>query len=347
MKKQLLTISVILSASAAFAQNDTLLYSDFNTDPSIYMQFGIFPPGLTNDTNWYSYDLDQLADGSGGSRPGEWFWTAPFSDQDTAAQVSCMGSNSWTNDVVTPISNWMILPSLQIIDANATLYWKSAPRQTPRFLDGYKIVVSNSNNDLSSFTDTLFVASEYTSLNNQNAPFAFPSYTFNPGATSNPLAPFIHGWDSTYIEFDPSSDSSRMIGLLRPFSVSLAQYSGQNIYIAFLHDDIDDNLIAIDDIRVMGTDPTSIAENNVDFGLSVYPNPSADLMNVKFELASAGKVSVELFDMSGKLVRFESFGTQNIGVQSRPMSVNGLAAGIYHIKLQTEQGVAYTRVVVQ
>ncbi len=347
MKKQLLTISLMLSASAAFAQNDTLLFSDFNSDPSVYMQVGTFPPGISNDTNWYSYDLDQLADGSSSGRPGEWFWTQPFSDNDTAAQVSCMGSNSWTNDGVTPISNWMILPSIQIIDANATLYWKSAPRQTPRYLDGYKIVVSTTQNDLNNFTDTLFVASEYTSLNNQNAPFAFSSYTFNPGATANPLAPFIHGWDSTYTEFDPASDSSRMIGRLRPFNVSLAQYAGQSIYIAFLHDDIDDNLIAIDDIRVMGTDPTSIAENDLDFGLSVYPNPSSDQMNVKFELASAGKVSVELFDVSGKLVRFESFGTQGIGVQSRSISVNGLAAGIYHLKLQTEQGVAYTRVVVQ
>ncbi|MGL4597632.1 MAG: T9SS type A sorting domain-containing protein [Bacteroidia bacterium] len=347
MKKQLLTISAILSAAAAFAQNDTLLFSNFNTDPSVYMQVGTFPPGVLGDTSWYSYDLDQLPDGSSSGRPGEWFWTVPFSDNDTIAQGSCMGSNSWTNDGFTPISNWMILSSIQIIDANATLYWMSAPRQTPRYLDGYKILVSTTQNDLNNFTDTLFVASEFVSLNNQNAPFDFSSYTFNPSATANPLAPFVHGMDSTFTEFDPASDSSRLIGRLRPFSVSLAQYSGQSIYIAFVHDCIDDNLTSIDDIRVMGTSPNSIKENDMDFGLSVYPNPSSDLMNVKFELASAGKVSVELFDMSGRLVRTESFGTQGIGVQSRPISVSGLATGIYHLKLQTEQGVSNISIVVQ
>lgn len=348
MKKQLLTLSVMISASAAFAQNDTLCFSDFNTDPSVYMQIGTMPPGSTGDVNWYSYDLDQLPDGSGGSRPGEWFWTQPYSNNDTLTQIACMGANSWTNDGATPVSNWLVLPSIQIIDANATLSWKSATRQTPRYLDGYKILVSTGLNDIvGSFTDTIFVASEYTSLDNQGAPNAFSSYTFTPGPTVNPLAPFVHGLDGTYTEFDPASDSSRLIGRLRPFSVSLAQYSGQTIYIAFLHDDIDDNLISVDDILVMGTDPNSITENKLDVGLSVYPNPASDVLNVKFELASAGKVSVELFDMAGQLVRTESFGTPGIGVQSRPVSVNGLASGMYHLKLQTEQGVANTRVVVK
>lgn len=348
MKKQLLTLSVLISASAAFAQNDTLCFSDFNTDPSVYMQIGTMPPGSTGDVNWYSYDLDQLPDGSGGSRPGEWFWTQPYSDNDTLTQIACMGANSWTNDGATPVSNWLVLPSIQIIDANATLSWKSATRQTPRYLDGYKILVSTGLNDIvGSFTDTIFVASEYTSLDNQGAPNAFSSYTFTPGPTVNPLAPFVHGLDGTYTEFDPASDSSRLIGRLRPFSVSLAQYSGQTIYIAFLHDDIDDNLISVDDILVMGTDPNSITENKLDVGLSVYPNPTSDVLNVKFELAAAGKVSVELFDMAGQLVRTESFGTPGIGVQSRQLSVNGLASGMYHLKLQTEQGVANTRVVVK
>lgn len=355
MKTNLLASSLLLICSAANAQNDTLLFRDFNTDPSTYIQFAILPSGSTGDTSWYSYDLDGLADGSPqGTRPGEWFWSQAFCPSDTLVQVNCLAANSWTNDPVTPVNNWLVLPSLHIVDANATLYWKAAPRQTPRYVDGYKIVVSTGTNDITGggFTDTLFVASEFASLDNQNFPNLYSSYTFAPPQTVNPMAPFLHGLDLTYTEFNPASDSSRLYGKLRPFSVSLAQYAGQHIYIAFLHESTDDNLISIDDVQVMGTDPNSIHENKTDVGLSVYPNPvaagtSPELLNIRFELETAGKVSALLYDLSGKLVRSEAFGHTGTGSQTKQLRMNGIAPGMYHLQLQTPQGMANTRVVIR
>lgn len=343
--KKLLTLPALLAAFGATAQTDTLLFSDFNTDPSTYMQIGVQPPGNSNDTSWYSYDLDLLPDGSSaGTRPGEWFWTLAFDDGDTITQYGVMGSNSWTNDGSTPVANYLITPAIQLVDNLGVLSWKSAPFQTPRYLDGYKIVISTTTNDVSAFTDTIFVASEFVSLDNQSAVGNFASYTFLPGPTSNPMAPFIHGADGTYTTIDPA-DSSRQRGVLRPFSTSLAAYAGQTIYITFLHNDIDDNLISVDDILVMGTAPNAISEISNLFTFDVYPNPANELVNVKFDLPVSSDVVLNIYDVAGKLVRSQNFGQQPAGLQTQSVSLADLSNGVYQATLQTSAGTVNTRIV--
>ncbi|TND08367.1 MAG: PDK repeat-containing protein [Bacteroidetes bacterium] len=345
MMKKLLFVPAMLATLGASAQNDTLLFSDFNTDPSVYMQIGISPPGNSNDQSWYSYDVDQLPDGSPSGRPGEWFWTQAYAPSDTLTAQGVMGSNSWTNDGVNRVENYLVTAAVQIVDNQATLHWKSAPYQTPRYLDGYKVLVSTTINDVSSFSDTLFVAGEYASLDNGNLPNSYGSYTFDPAATVNPMAPFIHGMDGTYTEFDPTSDSSRLLGVLRPLTVSLAQYAGQTIYICFLHNDIDDNLISVDDVLVLGTAPNGIAENNNVFEFDVYPNPASDMITVKYDLPSASDVVFSIYDVTGKLVRSENLGQQASGMQSQKVSISELAAGVYQARLQTSAGTVNTRIV--
>ena len=196
MKKTLLSAFVLVAGFAAHAQTDTLLWNNFETDPFAYMQTAI-PAGNATDTSWYTFDIDGNADGSSTSRPGEWFWVAPYSTTDSlSGNTGVMGSNSWSNSN-TPNQNILITPSLYIGDANAVLSWKSAPFQTPRYVDGYKVLIAVNNNDPAAFTDTIFVASEYTSLNNSGQPFLFSSYSFAPAPTANPIAPFVHGMDRT------------------------------------------------------------------------------------------------------------------------------------------------------
>ena len=64
------------------------------------------------------------------------------------------------------------------------------------------------------------------------------------------LKGFIHGADGEYIEVD--DDPQRNAGVLRPNEVSLADYAGKTIFIAFVHDSDDDNILFIDDIMVTG-----------------------------------------------------------------------------------------------
>jgi hypothetical protein len=341
MKKNLLVAGSILLAGSAFAQNDTLLWDNFETDPSTYMQWQIAPPGSTTDANWYNVDNDGLPDGSTqGTRPGEWFWSLGFATVDSTNSV--LAANSWTNDANTPVDNVLISPRIDIIDGTAMLSWKSATFQTPRYLDGYVVLVSTTDNNFASFTDTLFVASEYEAVGSN--PDDYATYTFAPAATANPLAPFVHGMDNTYTEND-SADLSRRRGVLRPFSVSLAQYNGQHIFIQFKHNSHDDNLISIDEILVMGTDPNSVEDNSniVNFGL--YPNPANEIVNVNYDLAVASEVTVRILDVNGREVFVQNEGT----VQNGRVAVNtsNLAAGMYMVQLVAGNTVTTERLIVE
>lgn len=346
MKKLLLTCSVATAALVAHSQNDTLLWNNFEEDPANYMQIAI-PLGNPTDTTWYNFDIDGNPDGSSSSRPGEWFWAQAFSDNDTVGNAGVLASNSWSNSS-TPNDNVLITPSIYIGDANATLSWKSAPYQTPRYLDGYRVLIATNDNDLNSFTDTVFVASEYVSLDNQGAPNDFASYTFAPVPTANNMAPFVHGMDGTYTEVDPASvDSSRLLGRLRPLSISLAAYSGMNVYIMFEHYTTDDNLIELDDILVMGTDFTGVAENSGTISFSAYPNPANDQVNLRYNLANASAVTVNVYDVTGKLVMSEAKGNVASGQQTTSVNVSSLPAGVYHVELVTAEGTGNSRVIVQ
>lgn len=319
MKKIYTLLSaLVISSAAALAQSDTLLYEGFeNPDIDTYMVEGI-SPGVANDQKWYNWDMDEIADGStSGNRPGAWFLQYGYADVDSNTTV--FAGNSWTNDPATPVMNWIITPAITISDANAVLTWKSAPFQTPRYMDGYKVLVSTTNNSDFGFKDTLFVAAEYisgdVSLGND-----YSLYTFSPG--------FVHGADGQFVQ-ENTADPARQTGVLRPFTESLAAYSGKTIYIAFVHDSHDDNLLSIDDILIMGTKTTGINEVAKDLEFSIYPNPATDLITLKMNLTSASPVKVEIYDVTGKVVKEEGKGVFTTGPHSITIKTADLATGSY------------------
>jgi len=313
--KNLLTISALLfSTSGAIAQNDTLLFENFDLDPT--PSYALFNNGT--DTTWVNFDADALPDGNG--RPQEWFWVeGAFSSVDSIE--NSLWSSSWLANFLPGNRNWLITPPIYISDANAVLSWEAAPRQTPRYVDGYTVMVSTTDNFEASFTDTLFQAAQYLSGSGND----WAGYTFSPG--------FVHGLDGTYIEYD--GDSGAYIGVLRPFSASLAAYSGQTIYITFLHDADDDNLVAIDNILVTGT-LTGLNENANTIGLSVYPNPAKDKIELNYSLKSTGPVSYNVYDSKGAQVMSLNRGIQIAGQQKLAIDVSKLSAGAYTIQLNAD-----------
>jgi len=340
MKKTLLAVLAFLPA-ASFAQagTDTLFYLDFETDPASFLMVQP-PPGNVNDPNWYDVDNDLLADASGAGRPDEWYWDLPFANADTVGNTGVLHSNSWTNDGVNHVENWLISPSIFVADTTFDLYWESAPFQTPRYLDGYIVVISSATNDFTDFTDTVFVASEYTSLDNQNYPFLYSSYTFTPANG------FIHGFDQTYIE-DNAGDSARWVGVLRPFHVDLSMYAGQSIYIAWVHYTIDDNLLSIDNLYLEGTGTVGIAEYPGAFPMGVYPNPATDMLNVNYTLPAESELILNIYSVDGTLVRSENKGVLASGSGTVTTNVTDLAPGMYMVQLQSDAGVATKRIVIE
>lgn len=337
MKKQLLTFSILLLGISAFSQNDTLLFENFQANDFPNIQVGP-PNGSTNETtNWYNFDEDGLPDGSPSNRPGEWFLAYPFATADELTtngdSNNVLASNSWSN-VNQYTLNWLITPKIQI-NGPTTLSWKSAPRQTPRYLDGYEVRISTTDNYETSFTTTLFTAAEYISAPGSFADSSFSNYSFSSG--------FVHGEDNTYIEY--AGDSARFIGELRPFSVSLNAYIGQSVYIAFLHKSMDDNLISIDDICVTGV-ATAIKEEDKEFKLGVFPNPASNMVTLNYTLPKSSNIDVLVYDFNGRLVENKFIGMQIAGKQSITYNVANLANGEYSFVIRSSFGTTTQKVVV-
>jgi hypothetical protein len=328
MKKIITTFLFSSLTMLCVAQNDTLLYEPFDVDPvtnpNISFQNQIQPPAQVNDPSWYNWDQDALPDMSTqGNRPGEWFWqSGGFADVDTLD--GCMASNSWTLAPTTPVENYLVTPAIQIIDANASVHWKSATFQTPRYLDGYKVLVSTTNNDLNSFTTEVFRAAEMTGwINEPNDPpdSTFASYMFGPSGA------WIQGLSGTDVEY--AGDSMRLRGIQTDQMASLALFSGQTIYIAFVHYTFDDNLLSLDDILVKGTNPIGFNEITRDpMKMFAYPNPAMKQTVLNFTLDKKSDVTVKVTDFLGNVILTKSI-TDVSGKYSFPVNVENFSAGTY------------------
>jgi len=334
---------------------DTLLFEDFELSRFydtllIDCQVtGTPPPGVTGDMNWYNMDSDGDPDLSGGSRPDGWFAIAPFSPVDQYETVyggtppdtnTVIGCNSWTTAFL-PQQNWLITSSVNLGSAD-TLFWKSAPRQTPRYLDGYQVRLSTTTNadNFSAFNVVLFNAAQMTTLSSTPNDTNFSNFVFSTG--------FVHGQDGTYIDVAGTGTNPAHEGQLRPFSVPLNAYANMAVYIAFFGNSTDDNLISLDDVLIRGTLSTiGINENANDLGLNLFPNPATDNVQVNYTLTTETTVTVALYDVTGKLVASESKGQQAQGRHFAHINTSSLAKGFYTVRVTTDFGQNTSKLIVR
>ena len=317
-----------------------------------------FQPGLDNipptdtmlaapggdDVLWINYDADLLFGAclEGDPTPGGWFWESDLgvnnpSQTNNYAITSCSYHPDFPN---LPAMNWLILPPLTIPDTNYFLSWKSLSFYGPHWMDGYKVLVSNSNNipESGAFTDTLFKAAEMISTT-ANFSLDVSKYTFSPG--------YIHAsayTDTSYYFKDFSQGPPFYHGRLEPHKISLKNYAGQKIYIAFLHDSTDDDKLQIDDILVR----QEMTSRTPDFQLlnhfQVFPNPAQSSAWFNWELATPIHVQLQLADAAGKVLQEISLPAQSsVNYQ---FDVSTLPSGMYYCTLSCPQGKAVRKLVV-
>lgn len=321
MRKIYLTFfALTLLVFQGLAQSDTLLWEDFEAETIDYIVID-FPTGDPNlYPTWLNFDVDGVGDGSGSDRPGEWFLSYGFADVDSANTV--LASSSWLEGTVDGADNWLISPRIHIQDNLAMLHWKSAPYQLPRYMDGYQVLISTTDNVETSFTDTVAVFAEFDGHETTNIEDT-ATYVFTDG--------IMH----TEMETD-SADFTRNRGVLQQWQASLEAYEGQDIFIAFRHRSDDDNLISIDDILVTGTGHVGINEATTGVDkVCLYPNPAttADQVLLSYTLAQTASVSYEIFSEDGKMVVNSSGHTQLAGVHRTNVDVSRLSSGNYFVSL--------------
>ena len=99
------------------------------------------------------------------------------------------------------------------------------------------------------------------------------------------------------------------------------------------YDTVGNNLY-IDDINII-SDNVGIHENKTDELFLLYPNPGSGNTVLSYNLLKKTPVCINIYDLSGRLIRSENSGNQNAGSYSMTVcdESNPLAAGSYWIQM--------------
>lgn len=87
----------------------------------------------------------------------------------------------------------------------------------------------------------------------------------------------------------------------------------------------------------MNMDPTSntvsLEENNQIVGVSIYPNPVSEELTVNYAVASASDVTVEVVDITGKVIATVNEGAKAQGSHTAAINTAALATGVYYANI--------------
>jgi len=72
--------------------------------------------------------------------------------------------------------------------------------------------------------------------------------------------------------------------------------------------------------------------------LNVYPNPASEEVNVSFNVTDASNVTVEVMDMTGKVMETVVDAADFTGMQNSVINTSNYAAGLYVVNIRTNEG---------
>lgn len=316
--KKIYTLILFCSIVSIQSNAQNILFEDFESDSIDYIVGGLFFGDPQGPLEWLNIDVDGVSDEN--ARPQDWFRSQYLIDTNNI----CLASSSWLTGLDESAENWLILPQI-FVPANSHLIWKSAPRQGPRFLDGYQVLISTGTNLDIDFTDTLAVFAENTGWTDE---WDTTTYTFSSG--------IMHpDWQLDTVDMD----TTRLIGVLHEWDYDLSAYEGQAIYIAFRHRSADDNLIYIDDVTVTGVGSLGIDDKVASLALNIYPNPAVENIQMDYYINKTSQVTFEIYDQEGKLVDQLVRGVHFTGNHHFYYNVSNMATGNYFITMRTASDV--------
>lgn len=87
-------------------------------------------------------------------------------------------------------------------------------------------------------------------------------------------------------------------------------------------------------VRLVMIDYTTVEENSVENGISIYPNPAQSEINVELTYSNSENTTVNITDITGKVIKTMIVGTVN-GTQTISISLDDLTNGIYFVEVIT------------
>jgi hypothetical protein len=99
-------------------------------------------------------------------------------------------------------------------------------------------------------------------------------------------------------------------------------------------------------VNITGGSNVGIEENEVFNNVSIYPNPSTGLFNIVATNVKAETITVQVIDLQGKVVYSASDKAVSASY-NKLINLEGLAKGLYYIKLNSENGSKVQKIVIQ
>jgi hypothetical protein len=290
-------VNAAASDSIIFAAATGDPLNNFNGKPGSWVQFDDIqlkgPGGVANIDN-YSFE--------------NWS-TTPFEDL-----------NGWTTENTRAIGS----PTMP------------AAKSTDSYTGTYALEL---NQTLSNNGDTIWsnVTNGYWT---NNGPAGGQPYSSSPTSVECYYKYTPNGTDSAFINFQffqngssianagnvfPNSVSSYTLwttplNAMTPDTVLIVIGAGENIGSQFLIDHIDFSF------------PVGIAEGITVEKLVSYPNPTTDVLKIKFEILNNNAVTIRLIDVTGKQLETRSLGNLSAGTYRESFNTSHFTSGIYFIE---------------
>jgi hypothetical protein len=249
----------------------------------------------------HAYDQDMLANNAGTIATtsfGVYYGLPGASDIFDASQGDvdtgfAFLATSWFSAPATA-DNWLTFGPLTVPAAGANLRWKLLEFDND-FRDGYSVMINTAGPAPADFT----------------------------GGTTLLTVP----------DNDPSTEGDTMMTQIAPVSISGATFGGQQIYIGFHHTANDQFIIGLDGFLLKEGSAVGINEINGLANISVYPNPSTGIINIR----NAGvkeAYTVYIYNSVGQVVfteKYNEFTNAKIDLGNQP-------TGFYNVRIENEKG---------
>lgn len=255
----------------------TVLVSAFSLNAQTTIMNEGFQQGIP--ANWTIVKADSYTEQDSQFAPGWIALADPDGSNDSVAAATSYFTVSGNAD------RWLITPPVTIGTYGNFVKWR-ARSFDPSYPDTYQVLVSTTDAQTASFSDTIFR---------------------------------VEG------EWEDWTD--------REVNLSEQGYSnGQTIYLAFVLKTSGGFKLYLDDINVRKDDPLAVNEHSLKTDISIYPNPTRDV--IRFSSESALK-QVALYTTAGNLVYSQENGSD--------ISLAAFEQGMYLVRMTTTTGQIITK----
>ena len=81
--------------------------------------------------------------------------------------------------------------------------------------------------------------------------------------------------------------------------------------------------------------PNAILDPQVITKVTAYPNPTSGMLSLNYNLLTANRVTVEVYDLAGKLL-LTTYKEQQAGLQREQLDLSALSDGAYFVNLRID-----------